>query len=43
MQAEKRPSEVETRLSKLSDDTVLVANNRICCFVNQANLVHNFS
>jgi len=42
-QAEKQPSEVETCLNKLHDDTVLVANNRICCLVNKAILVHNFS
>jgi len=42
-QAEKWPSEVETCLNKLYDDTVLVANNRICCLVNKANLMHNFS
>ena len=42
-QAEKRPSEVETCLNKPHDDTVLGANNRICCIVNKASLVHNFS
>jgi hypothetical protein len=42
-QAEKWPSAVETHLNKLCDDTVLAANNRICCLVNKANLVHNFS